>query len=64
MTVAQVMAVNREADWKWAIPTEDEWYKAAYHKNDGDHGQLLGLSDGHRRRAQQRKPGGRYGQHS
>ena len=22
----------------WAIPTEDEWYKAAYHKNDGDTG--------------------------
>jgi len=30
-----LMAVSREADWKWAIPTEDEWYKAAYHKNDG-----------------------------
>ncbi len=32
---AALMAVSREADWKWAIPTEDEWYKAAYHKNDG-----------------------------
>ena len=32
---AGLTAVNREADWKWAIPTEDEWYKAAYHKNDG-----------------------------
>jgi len=30
-----LMAVNREADWKWAITNEDEWYKAAYHKNDG-----------------------------
>ena len=30
-----LLAVSREADWKWAIPTEDEWYKAAYHKNDG-----------------------------
>ena len=28
-------AVSREADWKWAITSEDEWYKAAYHKNDG-----------------------------
>lgn len=27
--------IQRNADWKWAIPTEDEWYKAAYHKNDG-----------------------------
>ncbi len=32
---SELMAVSREADWKWAIPTEDEWYKAAYHKNDG-----------------------------
>ncbi len=30
-----LMAVSRDGDWKWAIPTEDEWYKAAYHKNDG-----------------------------
>jgi sulfatase modifying factor 1 len=30
-----LMAVIREPDWKWAIPSEDEWYKAAYHKNDG-----------------------------
>jgi len=29
------LAVSREADWKWAITSEDEWYKAAYHKNDG-----------------------------
>ena len=32
---ANLLAVSREADWKWAIPTENEWYKAAYHKNDG-----------------------------
>ena len=30
-----LMGVSREPGWKWAIPTEDEWYKAAYHKNDG-----------------------------
>ncbi|MBN1510819.1 MAG: SUMF1/EgtB/PvdO family nonheme iron enzyme, partial [Phycisphaerae bacterium] len=34
-TDAQLVAVNREADWNWAITSEDEWYKAAYHKNDG-----------------------------
>ena len=33
-----LMAVSREADWKWSLPSEDEWYKAAYHKNDGDTG--------------------------
>ena len=35
---ADLMAVTRETDWKWAITTEDEWYKAAYHKNDGNTG--------------------------
>jgi formylglycine-generating enzyme required for sulfatase activity len=30
-TDAQLMAVNREADWKWAATSEDEWYKAAYY---------------------------------
>jgi formylglycine-generating enzyme required for sulfatase activity len=29
------MAVPRKAGATWVIPTEDEWYKAAYHKNDG-----------------------------
>jgi formylglycine-generating enzyme required for sulfatase activity len=33
-----LMAVVRELDALWAIPTEDEWYKAAYHKNDGPTG--------------------------
>ena len=35
VTDAPLTAVTRESDWTWAIPTEDEWYKAAYHKNDG-----------------------------
>lgn len=35
MTRSQLQAVNRNADWNWAITSEDEWYKAAYHKNDG-----------------------------
>jgi formylglycine-generating enzyme len=38
MSLEALMAVDREADWRWAIPTENEWYKAAYHKNDGDTG--------------------------
>jgi len=28
---AALLAVNRETDWKWAITSEDEWYKAAYY---------------------------------
>ncbi len=27
--------VTRKANATWVIPSEDEWYKAAYHKNDG-----------------------------
>jgi sulfatase modifying factor 1 len=34
-TNAALLAVNRKSNWKWAITSEDEWYKAAYHKNDG-----------------------------
>jgi formylglycine-generating enzyme required for sulfatase activity len=38
MSNAALMAVTRKASATWVIPTEDEWYKAAYHKNDGDTG--------------------------
>jgi len=31
----ELAAVTREPDATWVVPTEDEWYKAAYHKNDG-----------------------------
>jgi formylglycine-generating enzyme required for sulfatase activity len=27
--------ISKNAGAKWWIPSEDEWYKAAYHKNDG-----------------------------
>jgi formylglycine-generating enzyme required for sulfatase activity len=30
--------IQRNAGATWAIPSEDEWYKAAYHKNDGNTG--------------------------
>ena len=32
---AELLAITREPDATWVIPSEDEWYKAAYHKNDG-----------------------------
>ncbi len=33
---AELLAVERkEGTATWVIPSEDEWYKAAYHKNDG-----------------------------
>ena len=31
----ELEGVVREPDATWVIPTENEWYKAAYHKNDG-----------------------------
>jgi formylglycine-generating enzyme required for sulfatase activity len=27
--------ITRKSGARWVIPTQDEWYKAAYHKNDG-----------------------------
>ncbi|MCP4593602.1 MAG: formylglycine-generating enzyme family protein [bacterium] len=35
MTDGELMSVAREPNAAWAIPTGDEWHKAAYHKNDG-----------------------------
>ncbi len=31
----ELMAVVRKVNATWVIPSEDEWYKAAYHYNDG-----------------------------
>jgi formylglycine-generating enzyme required for sulfatase activity len=33
-TDAELMSVTRRADAKWVIPSEDEWYKAAYYDPD------------------------------
>jgi hypothetical protein len=35
---ADLLAVTRKATARHVIPNEDEWYKAAYHKNDGPTG--------------------------
>ena len=34
-TSANLLAVSRKSDWKWAITSENEWYKAAYYKGGG-----------------------------
>ena len=31
ITDTELLAVTRDANWKWAITSEDEWYKAAYY---------------------------------
>jgi formylglycine-generating enzyme required for sulfatase activity len=35
MSVEEIMAIVRQPGATWVLPTEDEWYKAAYHYNDG-----------------------------
>ncbi|MGD2110789.1 MAG: SUMF1/EgtB/PvdO family nonheme iron enzyme, partial [Phycisphaerae bacterium] len=32
---AALLLIDRKPDATWVIPSEDEWYKAAYHYNDG-----------------------------
>jgi formylglycine-generating enzyme required for sulfatase activity len=34
-TPTNANSITRSAGAKWWLPSEDEWYKAAYHKNDG-----------------------------
>ncbi len=34
-TDSELEAITRRPGATWVIPSEDEWYKAAYHKNDG-----------------------------
>jgi hypothetical protein len=36
--VFAALANGRKAGSTWAVPNWDEWFKAAYHKNDGDTG--------------------------
>ena len=44
---AALLAASRDPDWKWAIASEDEWYKAAYHKkNDGVAGNYFAFPTG------------------
>ncbi len=43
-SVEDLQAVRRSSGWKWAISTENEWYKAAYHKNDGVTGNYFNYS--------------------
>ena len=45
-TDAALLEISRESDWKWAITSEDEWYKAAFHKNDGDTGNYFDYPTG------------------
>ena len=35
MSLEELNSVARNSTATWVIPSEDEWYKSAYHKNDG-----------------------------
>ena len=41
-----LMAVTRKAEARVWLPSEDEWYKAAYHKNDGATGNYWDYATG------------------
>jgi len=34
-TPSNALSITRNSGATWFLPSEDEWYKAAYHKNDG-----------------------------
>jgi hypothetical protein len=34
-TQSKLITVTRNSDARWFLPNENEWYKAAYHKNNG-----------------------------
>jgi formylglycine-generating enzyme required for sulfatase activity len=46
MSNPELMAITREPDATWVIPTEDEFYKAAFHKNDGVTGNYWNYATG------------------
>lgn len=58
---AALMAVTRNPNATWAIPTENEWYKAAYHKNDGATGNYWGFPTGSNVAPDNGNPGGDSG---
>jgi len=45
-SIVQLVAVTREPDARYVIPAEDEWYKAAYHANDGVTGNYFDYAAG------------------
>jgi formylglycine-generating enzyme required for sulfatase activity len=46
MSRQALLAVRRRPDATWVVPTEDEWYKAAFHKNDGPTGNYYDYATG------------------
>lgn len=58
---ANLLDVTRKANSTWVIPSEDEWYKAAYHKNDGVTGNYWDYPMGSNAAPNNGNPGGDTG---
>ena len=43
---AALLAIARNSGANWVIPTESEWYKAAFHQNDGTTGNYWDYATG------------------
>ena len=46
INIGNQITFARQENAKWFIPTENEWYKAAYHKNDGKTGNYFDYPTG------------------
>jgi len=57
----QLMLVKRKAGARFVLPSEDEWYKAAYHKNDGSSGNFWDFPSGTDTEPNNGNPGGDTG---
>jgi formylglycine-generating enzyme len=59
--IGDLSTFARQAGAKYAIPTENEWYKAAYHKNDGVTGNYWSYPTGTDSEPNNGNPGGDTG---
>ncbi|MEM9420687.1 MAG: SUMF1/EgtB/PvdO family nonheme iron enzyme [Planctomycetota bacterium] len=50
-------SITRNSGAKWALASENEWYKAAYHKNDGETGNYFRYSNGSDQTSYSDQPG-------
>jgi sulfatase modifying factor 1 len=61
ITDAALLAVAREPGATWVVPSEDEWYKTAYHRNDGVTGNYWDYPMGSNTTPDNGNPGGDTG---
>jgi formylglycine-generating enzyme required for sulfatase activity len=64
LTNERVLAVTRKPNATWVIPNENEWYKAAFHKNNGTTGDYWDYAMGSDAAPDNGNPGGDSGNSS